>query len=130
MVSVEPVCRRSKYLAREKPRERTKYIYYDTDHSARHTVVIRPRTLPRRIEQMLQRPSQLLANKSAFMYSNREAFTVPQFQAFVPDASQTRTLHCFVSLTRLRRVACGAASHLRLKRIRIQSKVDGFAVAL
>src|SRR5713101_9996628 len=102
MVSVEPVCRRSKYLAREKPRERTKYIYYDTDHSARHTVVIRPRTLPRRIEQMLQRPSQLLANKSAFMYSNREAYTTTHTLPFQPYASQTRTSHRSVSLARHR----------------------------
>src|SRR5258708_25749577 len=100
MVSVEPVCRRSKYLARAKPRERTKYIYYDTDHSARHTVVIRPRTLPRRVEQMLQRPSQLLANKSAFMYSNREAYTTTYVPLFQPYASQTGTLHCSVSLAR------------------------------
>src|SRR6266700_2005551 len=92
MASVEPVCRRLKYLARAKPLERTKYICYDTDCSARHIVVIKPRTLPRRVEQMLQRPSQLLANISAFMYSNRKAGEAPP-------------------------VACGAASHLRLKHL-------------
>src|SRR5260370_1019580 len=46
MASVQPVCRRSKSLPRAKPRERTKYIYYDTDPSARHTVAIKPRSPP------------------------------------------------------------------------------------
>src|SRR6266568_2013954 len=98
MASVEPVCRRSKYLARAKPRERTKYICYDTDGSARHTVVIKPRTLPRRIEQMLQRPSQLLANKSAFMYSKREAYTTTHTPPFQPNAARTRTSNRYVSV--------------------------------
>src|SRR6266567_715307 len=102
MAFVEPVCRRLKYWAKAKPQERTKYICYDTDRSARHTVVIRPRTLPRRIEQMLQRPSQLLANKSAFMYSNREAFTTTHMPPFQPYASQTRTWHRSVSLAKHR----------------------------
>src|SRR6266567_226090 len=102
MASAEPACRRSKYLARAKPRERTKYICYDTDRRARHTVVIKPRTLPRSIEQMIQRPSQLLANKSAFMYSNREAYTTTHTPPFQPYASQTRTSHRSVSLAKHR----------------------------
>jgi len=65
-------------------------------------VVIKPRTLPRSIEQMLQRPSQLLANISVFMYSNREAYTTTHLLAFLLDASQTGTWHRSVSLARHR----------------------------
>src|SRR6266700_8423802 len=115
MASVEPVCRRLKYLARAKPQERTKYICYSNDRSARHTVVIKLRTLPRRIEQMLQRSSQLLANISAFVYSNLQGCIVTHLPALLPDASQSRTWHRSVSLARHRPFACGAASRLRLK---------------
>src|SRR6266700_2352209 len=71
-------------------------------HQRQHTVVIKLRTLPRRIEQMLQRSSQLLANISAFVYSNLQGCIVTHLPALLPDASQSRTWHRSVSLARHR----------------------------
>src|SRR6266849_3591240 len=115
MASVEPVCRRSKYLARAKPQERTKYICYDPDCSARHTVVIKPRTLPRRVEQMLQRPSQLLANISAFMYSNLRGIHYDPSAGISAGCLANQDIASLCKPGEAPPVACGAASHLRLK---------------
>src|SRR5712691_9599837 len=115
MASVEPACRRSKYLARGKPRERTKYICYDTDRSARHTVVSKPRTLPRRVEQMLQRPSQLLANRAAFVYSNLRGIHRAPIPGFCAGCLANQDFALLREPGEAPPVACGAASRLRLK---------------
>src|SRR5436190_23564706 len=100
MASVEPVCRKSKYSAKAKPQKRTQYICCDTDRRARHTVVIKPRTLPRSIEQMVQRSLQLLVKIRTFMYSTCKAYTMTHLPALLPGASQTRAWHRSVSLAR------------------------------
>src|SRR2546421_5222749 len=115
MAFVEPVCRRLKYLARAKPHERTKYICSDTERSARHTVMVRPRTLPRRIEQMLQRAPQLLANISAFMYSNLQGIRYDLSAGIAAGCLANQGMAALCKPGEASAVACGAASRLRLK---------------